>query len=311
MKQKLLGLLAIAVSVIMGVSFFLPSLVSPSRPKANNNELVFLTKDDKQKLFTAIDATKTLADFDRDMITFYTEILDSYNDTKKPDDPFVISPEFLSDDPSEIIVVSGKNETNLLAGLEISSLHDSDLPMLKTFAKLFFEEYSRYPLAWLKYATPPVIVFAKSVGYQGEIVGGVEQGIIVYNITNVSNVPYTKQLIHHELMHWVEHFTQTYGDPWPEPNGSYREVYNLKSDYNYEQHPQNGFITGYAQTNRSEDKAEIYSFLFTPGGLRKLSEWGKTDPLLVKKVEAVKKLIRDRGTKMDNTYFETQILNSE
>lgn len=309
-------LIIVIVVVIIGTYFSrnfsnLLMSIGSNKIKTNYNDLVFMSAEDKQKIFTAIDSAKDPADLDRKLLFTLSDVLDLYNNKLQPDETFLIAPEFLSDNPEGVIVVYGNQKVNLLAGIEISPLKNSDMPILKSFAKLFVEEYSRYPLAWLEYITPPVIVFVKSVGVQGEVVGGVEQGVIVYNISSINDKVFSKRLIHHEIMHWVEHRSRTYYDvSWPANINDYLQKYDFKSKYNYLEHPKSGFVTGYAETNSLEDKAETYSYLFTSEGLKKLNEWSQKDDLVKNKVKYLKHFIKQRVDKMDEKYFEDYILNN-
>lgn len=79
---------------------------------------------------------------------------------------------------------------------------------------------------------------------------------------------------------------------------------------NYTEHPSEGFVTGYAKTNSLEDRAEVYSYLFTKEGNSKLSEWVKTDKKLENKINFIKNLIKGRVSKMDDDYFNQKVLNN-
>lgn len=278
----------------------------------NTNELVFITETDKQKIFAEIDAAKTPTELDTKLMFALTDVLDDYNSQRKPGDPFLIAPEFLSDNPEGILVNTNGIQVDLLDGLKITPLKNSDMPTLRAFSKLFVEEYSRYPLAWMPYITPPVISFVKAVELMsGEMVGGVEQGVVVYNITHLEDREYSKRMIHHELMHWAENFSGTrYSSTTLILFNNYTQKYVLDSEYNFEEHPKSGFVTGYAETNSAEDKAEIYASLFTAAGQKKLAEWTKNDDDLRKKVEYLKHFIQRRVKKMDESYFMERIVNN-
>lgn len=293
-----------------GIFFIIKQFLNRPKIEVNNNDLVFISDEDNIQIYKDIDSVKTLKEFDYKVLESFTKVLDKYNSTRKPDEAYMVSPEFMSDNPESITVITDNYKSDLLDGLQITSLTEKDLPALKKFTQIFFSEYSKYPLAWMRLATPPVIVFAKSLSldeYKGEVIGGVETGAITYNISAVDDVSYTKHQIHHELMHWFDKRMSSGIDLWPEKNKSYAQAYDFKSLNNLDDHPSEGFVTIYAKTNKFEDKAEVYSYLFTKEGNSKLNEWVKTDKKLESKVNFIKNLIRSRVSKMDDEYFAEKV----
>ena len=190
-------------------------------------------------------------------------------------------------------------------GINISAIGNADLADLKSFTKIFFEEISRYPLAWLNYATPPVIAFGKGVNFpNGEALAGAENGVIVYNVQDWGDEGFRRQVVHHELMHWLERSSKTYDDPnWPGTEQDYQEQIDVKDPNLFKDHPKAGFVSNYARTNSQEDKAETYSRLFSVNDYSKLDGWEKNDPILKAKVDYLKKFIQARVAKMDEQYF--------
>ncbi len=320
-NQKFLKIIGIVFAVILFLALDvliiqnfnkLAIFLEDAGVETNTNELVFLSEADTQKIFAEIDAAKTPAELDTKLMFALTEVLDGYNAQRRPGDPFLIAPEFLSDNPEGILVNTNGIQVDLLDGLKIAPLQDADMPMLRSFSKLFIEEYSRYPLAWMPHITPPVISLVNSVGlWNGEMVGGVQQGVVVYDITSLEDRDYSKRLIHHELMHWAEKFSGTRDNSATQAVfGNYTQKYNLGARYNFEEHPKLGFVTGYAETNSAEDKAEIYASLFTVEGQQKLQEWTKEDGILRKKVEYLKHFMQQRVQKMDDSYFAAKVLSN-
>lgn len=173
----------------IGVFFLVKQFANRPKIEVNNNDLVFLSDEDNIQIYKDIDSVKTLKEFDYKVLESFTKILDKYNSTRKPNEAYMVSPEFMSDNPESITVITDSYKSDLLDGLQITPLTEKDLTALKKFTKIFFSEYSKYPLAWMRTTTPPVIVFAKSLsldGYKGEVIGGVETGAITYNISSNS-----------------------------------------------------------------------------------------------------------------------------
>lgn len=68
-------------------------------------------------------------------------------------------------------------------------------------------------------------------------------------------------------------------------------------------HPINGFVTGYAETNIIEDKAETFSYLMESKNYKNLSSWAATDTLLAGKVSVMKAFLAGLDPAMDNSYY--------
>jgi hypothetical protein len=306
-----------AVSVIWNVSknwddFTTPTctFVSPIEPQKplefvpDSRELQFLSSSQIQNIYSAIESADSPKDLESKLFYSYSEAFEEYNNSRPESSYMLLAPEFLSDNPKSIQITSKGCKTNLLEGIGLTPIKNNDMPQLKKFAKIFVEETSKYPLSWWDKAVPPFVVFVKAVRVNGEIVGGVEQGAVVFNITQADNIEAARETIHHELMHWLEHSTRSRTGPtWPGIPDSYFGEYNLDSDFNSEFHPEAGFITGYAKTNSAEDKAEIYSLMFSGESYELLSNLAKSDPVLNKKIDYIKNFISSRVTQMDEKYF--------
>lgn len=308
---RLIILLALGIVVLVVGVAIIRHININNRKKAikpyitNNSELIFLSANDRNAIFEAIDSSADLKDFDKKVFNAYSDVLDSYNAKKIPGEDYLISPEFMSDNPEAIEVTHKSTTVDLLSGPELLPLTNSDLPDLKRYAKLYFEEIFKYPISWMSYTTPPVIVFSKSLSRKGEAIGGTEQGVIIFNTSTIFDEDFTRKTIHHELFHWVIQKTGTLHDPdWPGALSNYAGKYDLLSENNYLEHPKDGFVTGYATTNSNEDRAEIYAYLFMGARQDKLDKWLESDKILKKKVDYIKTLIRSRVSKMDGGYFE-------
>lgn len=301
-----LVLVALNLSIVYLFPFYFnDQKYSPTEVVTNYGQLEYITPEEKNKILNEIESAKTIPDLDFKLFNVIADTFRSYNRKGLSDEDYLISPEFLSNNPEAIIIKNRLSEVDLLEveGIERTPLKESDLPMLKSFAKLFVEEYLSYPLAWINEITPPYVVFVKSLEVDNEVVGGVEHGAVIYNISDVYDEEHSRKLIHHELMHWLEHRTKSFEDPaWP--GTGYKNEYNFGSTYNYKLHPRAGFVTGYSEVNSAEDKAELYEFLFTDHD--KLSEWQKDDVLLEEKLNYLKNFIKHRVDKMDDSYFQSR-----
>lgn len=102
----------------------------------------------------------------------------------------------------------------------------------------------------------------------------------------------TSANIAHEFMHLIdERILQTnpnYIDEWAELNKGFEHEYNINEDehpiYNYDEKQ---FLTEYSASNDTEDRAELFAYLYNGGGEAYESEMIKT------KTEFLIKIIRD------------------
>ena len=116
-----------------GVFFLIKTFINRPKIVTNNNELVFLSDQDRIQIYKDIESVKTIQEFDYKVLDSFTDILDKYNLDANVEE-YVISPEFMSDNPESITIVSGDRKLDLLEGLQITSLTNEDLPELKKFA---------------------------------------------------------------------------------------------------------------------------------------------------------------------------------
>ena len=274
----------------------------------------YLSKEEVGKIYQEIDKAKSLQDLERKYYFSIADILEKYNSSVLISGPlplgtYVLPPELIVQEIEGAVVKTDEGETDFLKGLDLTFLNEDELELGKSFFKLFVQEYTKYPLEWMAFSTPPWIVLAKEVKAHEETVGGIHNGIIVYDVSSAIDDPEaTRKLIHHELMHWIEYYTQTMEDPdWPEKENEYLYTYDLSTG----EYPRDGFVTDYAQVNAHEDKAETYAYLMTADGNRKLNERVKTDKILEGKVNYLKWLISSHAPGINDSYYNNRILNSK
>lgn len=195
---------------------------------------------------------------------------------------------------------------------------DEDAADIRRFAKVFLEEWGKYPVEWVKKSNLQGIAFVRQLTVLGQGRAATPDwiGEVLYLDIGYGSAGevYERGVMHHEYYHIVEetHFKNVYfKDPgWLALNPP-DFSYGAGGDTAYEdaeganaQHPRKGFVTGYAMYAPEEDKAEIYSYLMVTPYYKKLMEWAKTDSALSKKVSYMKKFIKQVSPEMDETYFE-------
>lgn len=297
---------------------------SDSRPytgvKRDPKTMHFISKTNKEKIQAAISNAPNLTELGNNTTQAFEQamkedygVYSSYN-----------APPIVVDDSLKTSVES------YLEGATITSLEESDLSIAKKMVGLFADEYAKYPIEWMRYASSPeAFVFAKDVGIGEDSAGGVTRVAIVYDADLFRDIStpveeeyanaYLKQLIHHEIAHWIDQqsfvaLDNTYDRDWvkinPKGVSAYNSGYDLSSGDNYADHPSLGFITGYAMTNWEEDKAEVYCYMFTKEGIKMLDKYSAKDPILKKKVDYWKKFIQKKVPGMDDSYFKKYIEES-
>lgn len=198
---------------------------------------------------------------------------------------------------------------------------DTDLETYRALSSAFVEEWSKYPPEWVAHTRLKSITLIKNLSMKyvtddsarRAATPSPEASTMVYDITY--GIPYMREVFHHEFEHYISYMRyngQYYhrDAEWDSYNpagftygkgGSscYTDgVCNLSRD-----HPAEGFATGYSMSGQEEDRAEIYSFLFTTGSYDTLMKWASTDQSLAKKVAWYKRYIVSVVPSMNDAYF--------
>lgn len=198
-----------------------------------------------------------------------------------------------------------------------TTLSDEDSTVFFPFIKVFYEEWSKYPSAWIDLNNLKGIAFVKDlvvVGQERFAMPDAYGEVLYYDIDYlVYGQRYVRECIHHEFYHMIEEnfFSDMYyKDPlWNKLNpdgfvygdGGYTAYSN--ATYANEKHPLNGFVTGYATYGLEEDKAEVYSYLFCTDSYSELLEWIVEDKILNSKVRYMKAFLVSKVAEMDESYF--------
>ena len=212
--------------------------------------------------------------------------------------------------------------------IKLQTLAAADLADLKKFGAVFEDEWSKYPTDWIAYSGVRTIAIVKHLA-----VGGVPRaatydvvdramfydtgyGSVYDERTRTFSDLYEREGIHHEFNHLIMYegygpsvptsaqwrssnppgFTygnggdKCYRPPYPCPTGNY--------------HPITGFVSGYATSEVTEDRAETYAYLMTGPYYAQLETWVKTDPYLAKKVALTEAWMRKNSPEMTPAYFE-------
>lgn len=193
-----------------------------------------------------------------------------------------------------------------------------DLANLKAYGAEFIDEWSKYPVDWVKNSDLKGVAFVKSFSVSGtnraamaDIVGYVMYYDVGYGVSE-----YTREVIHHEYDHLIQY---VYRNPnsinWDDPTwtsynppgfryGNGGASAYVDPRYVYTFHPAAGFVTSYATYAIEEDKAETYGFLMDSNYYQSVKSWIKSDGYLAKKVSSMKQLMCSHSSSMCGGYLD-------
>lgn len=180
-----------------------------------------------------------------------------------------------------------------------NSVTSADAAELERYARLFMEEFGKYPVRWVKRSGVRSIALVKGLSVTGQNRAAMPDngGMAVYYDIGYgdSGEDYERECVHHEFFHLADyHLAPDRFDEDPDwlalntPGFKYGPggwVAYETPDYENREHPVSGFLNHYSTLGLCEDRAEIYSYLFTPGYYDNLIYWSGRDLFLAKKVK--------------------------
>jgi len=184
--------------------------------------------------------------------------------------------------------------------------------------QVFFEEWNKYPVEFVKSSQLTAIYFVKNLKVSGQSRYAMPEGFsnaLYYDVNYVNgrSDQYLRHSMHHEFYHLIE--KNYFGDyyfldkSWVSFNpldftyGSGGAAAYANPEFARRQYPYKGFITGYATVGIEEDKAEVFGYLMTTQEFLKLTRWIKEDATLGRKVAYFMGLIRGMCRRMDYDFF--------
>ena len=196
------------------------------------------------------------------------------------------------------------------------ALEDTDSPALKRFAGLFSQEFSKYPVSFIKRSNLKNVVFVKKLTVFSQKRSAMPDYFkeVLYLDIYVGDYDstYQKHIIHHEFYHMVEqefNGNAYYKDPaWSALNAPGFQYgtggKNARGSSMYPlTHPEDGFINLYSMSGLEEDKAELYATFFIPEEASKVNGWASEDRILKKKVDFMKTFLQEKGAPEFNDAF--------
>lgn len=203
--------------------------------------------------------------------------------------------------------------------LKFSEVKPGEYQRLDAYLALFEEEINKYPAGFFNEQD------IRGIGFVMRLFAGQEpaQGlyspqvrVMFFDISRFGkNKAQQRHSIHHEIFHMMfqqkgEGFTLLSDETWGSfnsPEFSYgKQTKSLSTVNPYNRHAPNqpGFVTYYAMESIQEDQAEVFACLMLEQHRRLIEEWMLKDPLLAKKVQAMKEFAAHYHARMDEAYWE-------
>lgn len=201
-------------------------------------------------------------------------------------------------------------------------INKSHLPALKAYGAVLIDEWSKYPLDWVRVTRVKGIVLAVKLNVFDALrrtsmraampdIGG---NVLFYDIGYGSG-DYARHVIHHEFEHLKTYnLTGDYAPSDPTwlslnpPDFRYGDggafCYVPGNSCLTGSHPIPGFVSGYATSAIEEDKAELYGYLMGTSYYLLLKGWIGTDSYLAAKVDNYKNFLCNLVVAMCGDYFD-------
>lgn len=193
----------------------------------------------------------------------------------------------------------------------------ADLTNLRATARLFVEEWSKYPVDFVTGVSLGTVYFAKNLKIEPDAraaIPSADSNEMFYDIDYVFSPEYMRGVIHHEFEHYVEykvHGTYYYTDAsWGALNpagftygNGGASCYEPDSTCLTGEHPIPGFVTGYGSSGIEEDRAELFAYMFTSDRYVRMNEWAETDTNLAQKIANYRVFLLSLSSSFDDAYF--------
>jgi hypothetical protein len=199
------------------------------------------------------------------------------------------------------------------------NLTEADEKPLEKYANILIEEWSKYPIEWVKKSNLKAIALVKKLAVSSQYRAAMPDayGEVLYlDITYLANggEDYVREVIHHEYYHMLEE--NYFGDFYykdPQWNALNHPDYpyvssqgaNAYTDglYKEQDHPAPGFVSAYSRYALEEDKADMYAYLMTTKRFEQLQNWIKEDTYLASKTKYMMNFMKKNCSEMNAQWF--------
>jgi hypothetical protein len=181
----------------------------------------------------------------------------------------------------------------------------TDVTRLKQYASMFKYEFSKYPKSWVKKLGLKKIYIATKVTNVYKVAAIPRSpSEMIYSIEYGTD-DYARGVVHHEFHHFVDYYR--FGSYYPNDT-TWNNLNDTGFTYGsggfsaYEdgwdnsEHPEEGFVTGYAMTGSEEDRAEVFAYIMVDSRNTRLYRWAKTDDILLDKIKYMKNKLTNENS---------------
>ncbi|MCL2104882.1 MAG: putative zinc-binding metallopeptidase [Kiritimatiellaeota bacterium] len=171
----------------------------------------------------------------------------------------------------------------------------------------FFAAMDIFPVRFLRETKLHTVVLCRNLKHNGNRAGGlaVSTGVIYLD------VPFGSHVIYHEMFHIADRKRQN--EKWTKLNDK-QFAYSAGAESDKKTKPskqepvkskeelRKDFVSDYAMTQEMEDRAETFAVMVaTP---KKFAELAKENPVLAKKAEVVKSIVREFAPAMNKDFWD-------
>lgn len=186
---------------------------------------------------------------------------------------------------------------------------------VQDYGKLFAEEFSLYPVEFVRRTGLQRIVLCEELSFSGQLrtaLPDFENHTLYLDVARgATNKTYMRTVLHHEFFHLVDYADdgEVYRDAnWATLNpetftygtGGKNAQSNRDTSRLTDQYP--GFLNHYSTTGVEEDKAEIFANLIVRAPY--IQRVVKTDPILTRKVSRMKELLQNFSADLDESFWK-------
>jgi len=168
----------------------------------------------------------------------------------------------------------------------------------------FFAAMDIFPVRFLRETRLHTVVLARDLKSNGNRVGG----LAVSSGTIYIDVPFGSSVIYHELFHIADNVFRS-NEKWTRLNDkqfAYSNAPRLEKKTKEEPSSpetfRKDFVSDYAMTQEVEDRAETFAWM--TANPKKFAELAKANPVLAKKAEVVKAIVRDFAPAMNKDFWD-------
>jgi hypothetical protein len=213
----------------------------------------------------------------------------------------------------EIFPVSGAAGS---AKIEAQNVGPRDVDMVLYFLR---KEFGRYPAEAMRASGVKRIVFCHELKLGGQRLAGLavsdNSTIYVESVSFGGDEAHRRRVLHHEFFHFLDYAIHAERDvadnpAWlaaGAPGATYLGPHAAPRESNWASNPAPGFVSSYARTSATEDRAEVFCGIMTNNLTMRLAL--QKDQHLAAKVRVLKDELKAFCPQIDEAFWERTAKN--